>query len=107
MIQDLRSQKSGPTAGERADLQLVRKSSATSRQELVPTEEQTTRSMSPTEEYTNKVAAVPITMQHQVPVIQTAQKRRQMPVAQKVQKAATIPQVQYSVRDRGYPCATV
>ena len=38
MIQETRSQKSGPTAGERADLQLVRKSSVNSRQELVATE---------------------------------------------------------------------
>ena len=43
----------------RADRQLVRKSTANSRQELVPTEEQTTRSTSPREEYTDKVAAVP------------------------------------------------
>ena len=44
---------------------------------------------------------------HQVPVIQTAQKQRRMLVAQKVQKTVTIPQVQYSVRDRGYPVPQV
>ena len=45
-------------------------------------------------------------MQYQVPTIQTAQNQRRLQVAQKVQKTAMIPQVQYSVRDRGYFCAT-
>ena len=62
--------------------------------------------MSPTADYIDGIVDVPIMMQYQVPTIQTAQNQRRVQVAQKVQKTAMIPQVQYSVRDRGYPCAT-
>ena len=95
LIQETRRQKSGPTAGENSSANSKReKSSANSRQELVlhrPVRSclgrdvplrrhykraNQHRSTSPTAKCIDKIVDVPITVKHQAPTIQTAQKQR-------------------------------
>ena len=58
----------------------------------------------PQVQHTEIIVDVTVVMQRQVSTIQTAQNQRQVLVIQ-VQSTAEVPQVQYSVRDRGCPCA--
>ena len=82
MIQETRSQKSGPTGGEGADLQLVRKSTANSRKRAVLTAGKNSYFIVRDEsgqnviEVSDKVAVVPITTQRQVPTTQWLRKSR-------------------------------
>ena len=62
--------------------------------------------VSPTAKYTDRIVNVTVAMQRRVTTIQTVQQQRQLLVIQKVQKTVEVPQVQYSVKEHSYPCAT-